>query len=156
MAKRNSIGSQLQELDKEDLIAEIEKLCNRFDEVKKYFEIELSGDTSRYVAAAKKDIDRQFRFSSGGWRKNPKASKLNAIVKEFERISIYKEDIIELLLYRIEQAILYDTSAPKDISDALLQSTCIAYRRAAALVNDEGLQEKYNNRLADIDPIYRG
>lgn len=154
MAKRHSISKLLQELEKEDLIAEIEKLCDRFNEVKKYFEIELSGDTTRYVAAAKKDIERQFRLSNGNWRKKPKASKLNTIIKDFERISIYKEDIIELLLYRIEQTIEFDKH--RELSFALLQSTAVAFRRVAGLISAEGMEEKYAARLAAIKPVYRG
>src|ERR1700712_4887143 len=107
MAKKTSILKFLNELDKEELIEEIEKLCTKFDVVKKYFEIELSGDASRYLETAKKEITRQFITSKGAWRKNPKASRLNLITKEFEQVSIYKTDIIELLVHRITETMQY-------------------------------------------------
>lgn len=150
MAKKTSLLKFLNELEKEELITEIEKLCLKFDVVKKYFEIELSGDATRYVMAAKKEIDRQFYFTNGGLRGNPKASKLNAILKEFERVSIYKDDVIDLLLYRIEQTMKYAKDA-RNISEALYASTMIAKSRVLQLIQDEGTEEKYAHRTEEFE-----
>jgi len=128
MAKKTSLLKFLNELEKEELIEEIEKLCAKFEIVKKYFEIELSGDATRFVVNAKKEIHKQFYFSGGGLRGNPKASRLNAILKEFEKVSIYKEDIIDLLLYRIEETFAY-AKDNRNISEALYSSTMIAHDR---------------------------
>ena len=143
MAKKTSILKFLNELEKEELIEEIEKLCTKFDVVKKYFEIELSGDASRYVETAKKDIHKQFYFSNGNPRNRPKASKLNAILKEFERVSIYKGDVIELLLHRIEQTMTYADNVG-GVSDALFASTNLAIERVIDLIEQEGMEEKYS------------
>ncbi len=150
MARKTSLLKFINELEKEELIAEIEKLCQKFDVVKKYFEIELSGDATRYVTAAKKEIDRQFYFTNGNLRGNPKASKLNSILKEFERVSIYKEDMIDLLLYRIEQTIKYAKDA-RNVSEALYASTMIVKTRVQQLIQDEGAEEKYAARTSDFD-----
>jgi len=150
MAKKQSLLKFLNELEKEELIEEIEKLCTKFDVVKKYFEIELSGDATRYVTSAKKEIGKQFYFSNGNPRTNPKASKLNAIIKEFERVSIYKADVIELLLYRIEQTIAYAKDV-RNISEALYSSTMIAIDRVLQLIEAEGAEAKYAGRTVDFD-----
>jgi hypothetical protein len=150
MAKKTSLLKFLNELEKEELVEEIEKLCAKFDVVKKYFEIELSGDTTRYVTAAKKEIARQFYFTNGNARSNPKASRLNAIVKEFEQVSIYKEDIIELLVCRIEQTMAYAKDV-RHVPEALYSSTMIAIARVMQLITDEGLQEKFAARTAGFD-----
>ena len=146
MAKKTSILKFLNELEKEELIEEIEKLCARFDVVKKYFEIELSGDATRYVETAKKDIAKQFYFSNGNPRNRPKASRLNAILKDFERVSIYKGDVIELLLHRIELTAKYADDVG-GVSDALFASTNLAIDRLVTLIKEEGLEEKYADRM---------
>ncbi len=150
MAKRQSLTRFLSELEKEELIEEIEKLCAKFDVVKKYFEIELSGDTTRFVTNAKKEIGKQFYFSNGNARTNPKASRLNLIIKEFERISIYKDDVIELLLHRIEQTIAYAKDV-RNISEALYASTLLAIERANELIAAENTEEKYKDRTDAFD-----
>lgn len=150
MARKTSLLKFLNELEKEELVEEIEKLCLKFDVVKKYFEIELSGDATRYVTAAKKEIDRQFFFTNGNTRGNPKASKLNSILKDFERISIYKEDMIDLLLYRIEQTMRYAKDA-RNISEALYSSTMIAISRARQIIADEKAEEKFAARMKEFE-----
>jgi hypothetical protein len=151
MAKQTSLLRFLNELEKEDLIEEIEKLCTKFEVVKKYFDIELSGDTTRYLEQTKKTISRQFMTSKGDWRKNPKASRLNLITKEFEQVSIYKTDIIELLVHRVEETIRYAYKSREPVSAALWQSTELVIKRAQDLINAEGLEDKYRNRMQSAD-----
>lgn len=151
MPRPTSLLRFLSELEKEELIEEIEKLCAKFEVVKKYFDVELSGDTGRYLAAAKKDITRQFQTSKGDWRKNPKASRLNAITKEFELISIYKTDVLELLVHRVDETLRYAFGARETVSPALAQSTELAMRRAHDLMATEGLEDKYSPQTATWD-----
>ena len=150
MARKNNLSRVLQELDKEQLIEEIEKLCNKFDIVKTYFDIEFSGDASRYLQSAQKEIERQFRTAKGELRNNPKASKLNKIVREFERISIYKDDVIDLMLYRIEQTYAY-ARAKGDVYEALFQSTERVRVAVMALIDKEDAAGKYGDRLKRLD-----
>lgn len=150
MAKKTSLLKFLNELEKEELIEEIEKLCTKFDIVKKYFEIELSGDATRFVTNAKKEINKQFYFSNGNLRGNPKASRLNGIIKEFEKVSIYKEDMIDLMIYRIEQTFAY-AKDNRNVSEALYSSTMIVMNRVLQLMEDEGVAEKFAARTADFD-----
>ena len=151
MAKQTSLLRFLNELEKEDLIEEIEKLCTKFEVVKKYFDIELSGDASRYLETAKKDISRQFLSSKKEWRKNPKASRLNLLTKEFEQVSIYKTDVIELLVHRIEETFRYAEKSKESVSNALWQSTELVIKRALDLIQAEGLEVKYRARTKDFD-----
>jgi len=142
----------LEELNKEELIAEIEKICTKFEVVKQYFEIELSGDAGKYLQKAKKDIDKQF-FTSAGASRNAKASRLNTITKAFEQISIYKEDVIELILYRIEQTIKHKAKRG-ELTDALHQSTIRVMARVQAMIAAEGLEEKYADRTKPFSAPY--
>ena len=142
---KNGLLRHLEELEKEDLIAEIEKLCQKFEEVKKYFEIELSGDASKYVSAAKKKITAQFWFSNGNMRFNPKSSKLNNIIKEFEQVSIYKQDVIELYLFRIEETARW-SGDNLGLPGPLQHSTWRAMKTVQLMIEAEGLTGVYAER----------
>ncbi len=148
MKKKSNLNKLLQELTKEELIAEIEKICDKFEVVKDYFQIDLTGDTAAYVAQTRKKIEGQFHTSKGK-KRNPKASRLNKIITDFEVISIYKEDIITLLLFRVAETgkfiARYDYTLP-----ALLQSNIRAFARACSLIETEGLQERYKADCAAI------
>lgn len=150
MAKKTTLLKYLNQLEKEDLIAEIEKLCQKFEVVKKYFDIEVNGDTSRYVNAAKREIERQFVTATGSLRRNPKASNLNAIIKDFERLSIYKEDVIELMIFRVEQTMDYAKSA-RNISEALFSSTTTVIGRVKQQIADEQLGDRFAIRIEPFD-----
>lgn len=150
-AKRKSnLTKLLEELDKEELITEIEKLCAKFEVVKQYFEIELSGDAGKYLDKARKDIDKQL-YTSAGKPRNPKASRLNNIIKAFEQISIYKEDVIILMLYRIEQTVAFANR--HGVNEALYQSTLRAIAKVAEMIETEDLGEKYGARLAPLQQL---
>jgi|GEM_PF-5220206 hypothetical protein len=148
MKRKSNLTKLLQELTKEELIDEIEKICDKFEVVKDYFQIDLTGDTSAYVEQVRKKIAGQFHTAKGK-RRNPKASRLNKIITDFEIISIYKEDIISLLLYRVAETGLfadkYDYLLP-----ALLQSNIRAFARACTMIDAEGAQEKYKEQCAAI------
>lgn len=146
MKRKSNISKLLAELDKEDLIAEIEKLCEKFDVVRSYFEIELSGDITPYLERAKKDIYAQLFTSKGGLRKKPKASNLNNIIKDFSVLSIYKEDVATLMVYRIDTTWKYGTMRG-GVSTALYNSQKRAINATLELIDKEGLEDKFAGDL---------
>ena len=146
MAKKNALTKLLQELDKEELIAEIEKICDKFDVVRDYFHIDLTGDTGTYVAQAKKKIEAQF-YTREGKPRRPKASRLNKIIADFEVLSIYTEDTIQLLLFRTEQTLDF-IDRYGYFQSALMQSTLRAFAKACTLITDNDLTDRYAAQCA--------
>jgi hypothetical protein len=149
MARKNALGKLLQELDKEELIAEIEKICDKFEVVRDYFHIDLTGDTSAYVAQTKKKIEGQF-YTAAGKARRPKASRLNKIIADFEILSIYKEDLVQLHLFRVEKTLAF-IKKHSYYAAALLQSTLRSFTKACMLIADNDLTEKYAQECADIN-----
>ena len=49
MASKRDLPKFLNDLTKEELIKEVEKLYQKFDTVKTFYDIEISGDTSEIV-----------------------------------------------------------------------------------------------------------
>src|ERR1044072_3024068 len=98
MRKKADLGKFLKELDREELAEEIKKLYEKFEAVRTYYQIDLTGDITPYLEAAKKKITGIF-YLKGGKARRPKASRLNAVIRDFEQLSIYKEDLVDLILF---------------------------------------------------------
>jgi hypothetical protein len=161
-----ALRKHLQELDREALLEELERLADRFPQVKKFLLADLSGDTSSIVQAARTQIERCFKTTSGKWRR-PKASKLNAILRDFEAISVFEEDVLELLIMRLEQSAYYLNEFQMATSP-IIPSSVRVFDRACELAVSLQLEEKYSGKLEwiisrfddrqmrdEVDPIFR-
>lgn len=97
--KRN-FQKLINNLEAEELREELTQLYDRFDLVRKYYSVELSGDTSKTVAKYKDQLKKLFLPTRGrGKRARSNSAK---VIKEFSDISVFPEDLIELYFYRTE------------------------------------------------------
>ncbi len=144
----SQIRKYLKELDAESLMSEIERILERFPEAKKFYLADLSGDTKAIVKTARTQIERCFKGTTGKWKK-PRSSKLNAIIRDFERVSVFREDVLELQLYRLEKTVEFFNGS--DFStDALETSTKRAFDALCMLMKDLQLVEKYQPKIEEI------
>lgn len=139
--RRSALRKYLEEMDKESLIEEIERIVDKFDEVKQFYLADLSGDPSSIIRSAKTQMERAFRYTNGQYR-NPKASKLNKIVRDFEKISLFREDVLDLLLLRLELSVDYLNLRALN-NGAFWNSAQIALRKACTLTSELQAEEKY-------------
>ena len=92
-------------LSNEELQGEIIKLFEKFDQVKHFYTAELSNDTQALLSKYKQKIEKEFQRASTRSSNSYRITEINNIIKEFEKVSVFSIDIIELKLYRIELAI---------------------------------------------------
>jgi hypothetical protein len=151
MKKRVDLGKFLNELEKEELIEEIKKLHAKFEVVRTYYQIDLTGDTTPYLEAARKKIHGIF-YLKGGKPRRPKASRLNKVIKEFEQLSIYKDDLIGLLLFRVEATLRF-IDDQRYASEQLEQSTVRAFRTAWQLATDHHLEDKFRQYCTELSQL---
>jgi hypothetical protein len=123
------------ELEREELMEELQKLYARFEPVRQYYHIELSGDASYYLNRAKQQIRGMF-YTKEGRPKRPKASKLNDAVREFEKLSIYSADLVELLAFRVTESLKF-INQEYYFQNALINSTVRAYDKLCSLAAGE-------------------
>jgi gas vesicle protein len=140
MATKKELTKFLNELSKEDLIKEFEKLYSKFKEVKQLYDLEISGDTSELLNKAKEAIENQF-FPKRGFG-NPKASELKKVIDDFAKVSIYPKDLIDLSIFRVEQAIAF-TDAYGDIDMVFYNSTATAFERTLKLIVQHNYENEY-------------
>lgn len=145
-AKRNtSLRKHLAEMDAETLREEMERILERFPEVKRFYLADLSGDTSTIVNTAKNQIERCFKTSTGKWRR-ARSSKLNAVVRDFEKISVFREDVLALLAFRLEETAPYLNHFRPTMSP-LLDATVRIFEQVCEKSIDYQLDEKYRPLL---------
>ena len=153
MAGRKELTKYLNQLSKEELIKEVEKLNSKFANVKEYYESELSEDNSALIAKYKKAIKKEFFPSDkSGVSCEARSSVLRKIISDFSKISVFEVDLIELILYRVEMAIEY-TAEYGDVDEQFYTSAENYFAKACVLIAKNKMENTYEERCMKM--IYK-
>ena len=147
MASKKVLTKFLNDLSKEELIGEFEKLYQKFKEVKTYYDIELSGDTTAIVNEVKKKIKKEYMPERGFGK--ARSAEVKKIISDFARVSIYQRDLIEVILYRVEMAVLF-TKKYGDIDMPFYDAAINAFYKAVELIQKEMLESEFKVRCKSI------
>jgi len=134
------LNKYLKELNKSGLEKEVKKLYTKFKEVKQYYELEFSEDTTVILEEYKSQIRKEYFPSRGYGRGRSRESR--KVITAFKKISIFPKDVIELLLYRVSVMIEY-TSNYGDIDEAFYNSLGSSYEEACKMIKRESLVKEY-------------
>ena len=132
--------------DKE-LIAEIKKLYDKFESVKKYYQLELSGDSEKVLSEYKSKIKKEYFPNRGYGRARSSVSR--KVITEFKKISIHPKDLIELILYRTEMMLEY-TNAYGDIDEPFYNSLCKSFEQACNMIKQEKLEPYFKDYCNEL------
>ncbi len=136
-------------LSNEELQGEIIKLFEKFDQVKHFYTAELSNDTQALLSKYKQKIEKEFQRASTRSSNSYRITEINNIIKEFEKVSVFSIDIIELKLYRIELAI----KLVKDfrIDDQTYYASIAGhYHKALKQINATHLEDYFADKIDAI------
>ena len=135
------LKKHLQELSDEELREEIIRLYQTLPLVKEYFQVELSQDSTQLLTNYKQKIQRYY-FPKGKSLKRPKAAKMRELIRNFQRISPFPYDVVDLLLYQVECMVAF--SENKGYVSAGFQQTMISrYKEALMLIQKELLKDDF-------------
>ena len=146
---RSELSKYLKSLDREDLEKEVKTLYTKFKEVKQYYEMELSGDTSRILTEYKERITKEYFPKRGFGQARSGVSR--KVINDFKKVSIIKKDVIELILHRVEMMISY-TDAYGDMNESFYNTLVRSFDEACQLVQQERLEDIFKEdciRLMD-------
>lgn len=146
MVKKKSVKTELDRylkaLDRKELEAEVKKLYTKFSDVKKYYELEFSQDTTAVLNEFKAKLRKEYFPSRGfGKARNRESRK---VITDFKKISIFTKDVIELLLYRVEMMIEF-TKAYGDIDEPFYNSLDSSFDEACKLMAKEKLEPYFKS-----------
>ena len=147
MASKRDLTKFLKDLSKEELIKEVEKLYQKFKEVKSYYDIELGGDTSDIVRQVKEKIKKEYMPERGYGK--ARASVVKKLIDDFAKISIYPSDLIDVNLYRVEMGVAF-TDAYGDIDEAFYTSAVSAFERTMKLIDKHQLHKDFQLRCKEL------
>ena len=145
MATKKDFTKFINTLSKEELAIELEKLYSKFKNVKEYYSMELTEDTSailsKYKEALKKEYFPNTKFGIGEAR----ASVARKIISEFTKIKVFDVDLIELMLYRVELCVEF-TKKFGDINEQFYTSTENAFEAVAKLIVKNNMEDTFKLR----------
>jgi hypothetical protein len=141
------LNKYLKELSKQELEKEIKSLYNKFDQVKKYYQIELSDNTSEIVDQYRQKIFQEY-FPSKGFGK-ARNSVSRKVITDFKKISVFKKDVVELLIFRVNTMLNF-TEEYGDMDEPFYNSMESSFNEACKIVKLEKLETEYLAVLQDI------
>ena len=96
----------LAEMTEEEVRAELLKLFNKLEQVQLFYAQDLLSkeDRQKIIKETKEKIYKKFWTPSGNPRNNVSNADIRKIISDFEKISAFPSEVIDLLLYRVETA----------------------------------------------------
>jgi len=99
------LSKELEKQEPEELLRLLNEISKRFPVAKMYLTMEFGFDGIVIIEKYKKLIEKEY-FPSRGHGK-ARSSKVTKILKEFNQIAAFREDVLDMQLYQIERAVVY-------------------------------------------------
>ncbi|NNF34063.1 MAG: hypothetical protein HKN68_08145 [Saprospiraceae bacterium] len=149
--KKTRFIKHLEQLEDQDLREELLTLYERFEDVRKFYSMELGRDEdrARIFTKAKKDIASKYATRSRRRPRRPRINKINKLLTEVSKISIFKEEMIDLYLYNCEMALNFMLEYHYH-SDPLHNAVVKGVDKACALIVESQTIDDFNDRMNQI------
>lgn len=134
------LNKYLKDLNKQELEAEVKKLYTKFSNVKQYYEMELAQDTTAILEEFKAQIQKEY-FPKRGYGK-ARSGVSRKVINDFKKISVFKSDVIELILFRVEMMIKF-TDSYGDMDEPFYNSLDSSFEEACKLIKAEKLEAQF-------------
>lgn len=150
MAKitQKDLKKYLEELNEQELRAEIKELYRKFPIVKEYYQLELSTDSTPVVDDYKNKIHRYY-FPTNRNIKRPKAAKMRELINNFKKVAPFAHDVIDLLFFQVETMIAF-TRERGYVSAGFYQTMVSRYKDALQLIEQNEAKEDFKERSREI------
>lgn len=137
----------LNQLEKEDLVAELLRLFSKFKSVNEHFQMEYGEDTREVVNAYKTRIRKA--FFPGKRIRRPKTAASKKAIVEFKKVALFDYDVVDLLLYRVENSIAF-ANEHNYLTDAFYNSIRTGFKDALQLIAKNNLHDEFKERCEKI------
>ncbi len=144
---KRALLEHLHQSDKEMLVEEILHLFNKFSNVKEFYQAELSSEGTPLLERYKKKIAEAYAAANPKDRSTNK--NIDTLLRDFRKVSVHSEELIDLLLYRAEcglEAAKRNPLRPRAFYNCLLRSFSEALKQIRSIDSDE----QYRKRIQGI------
>ncbi len=147
MSKRE-LKVYLNELDKTQLIAQIEELYSKFREVKGYYDFSFNPQETKLLDEAKLKISKEY-FPINGRKPKARRSVAQKLIKQFFTLGVDVSTTMELMLYNIEIAQVF-AGQQMIKQEAFYKSLLNSFIQLLEYASENGLMKVYQNRVEAI------
>ena len=149
--RRSQFTNHLKALNEEELREELKTLFARIPEVKKYYAMELGSesDRQRLYDKAKKDISSKYATKSFKKPRRPRIQKINKILSDMKKKSIFSHEMVDLYLFDVECAL--DFIRKYDFFSTVLTNHIVkTFERATLDIHDLVMHDAFKDRCENI------
>ncbi len=140
------VKTELNKLDKEDLVKHISELYKKYKPVKEYFDFYVNPDEKRLLEQYKEKVTEGF-FPKRGYKL--KLSISRKAINDFKKLGTSAESLADLLLHFVENGVEF-TNEYGDIDENFYTSIENTYSNALDLIDKNGLLDKFEERANKI------
>jgi len=150
MRKTNFL-KHIRALSEEELREELDQLYTKLEEVRKYYVMELgtTKDRNKKYEKAKKEI--LAKFATKGIRKprRPRIQKVNKILKDTRKLSVFSFEMIDIYLFTVESALNF-MHRYNFYSTPLFNIINNSFSEAVVIILDNHMESDYFERCKQI------
>jgi Family of unknown function (DUF6155) len=145
--KLSDFKKLLAEMTEAELREELLKLFNKLEQVQMFYAQDLlsKDDRQKILQESKDKIYKKFWTPSGSPRNNVSNADIRKIISDFEKISAFPHEVIDLILYRVETATEFANNFG-GMPDADYNAASTAYEKALKLIKTHKLEDYFKDR----------
>jgi len=144
---KKTLLEHLNKSEKEDIVNEIITLFEKFDNVKEFYRSELSDTSNPILETYKKKITKAYLLP------NPKERStnmnVNKLIIAFKKINLYKDELVDLNLYRVECGIKA-FSRNGDRTETFYNCIFKSFEEALNTIVAENYMDEYQQRISTV------
>lgn len=141
----------IESLSEEELRSELSTLYSENSDVKRHYLMELGteADRKKIFDRAKKEIAAKFATRSFRKPKRPRISKVNALLKELDNISIFKDEMADLYLYNCQVGLEF-MEHYYFYSEPVVNNIYKSFESACLLIQADMIEEAFSDRCKNL------
>jgi hypothetical protein len=141
----------INEMTEAELRGELLKLFNKLEQVQTFYAQDLLSkeDRQKLLQEAKDKIYKKFWTPSGNPRNNVSNADIRKIISDFEKVSAFPNEVVDLLLYRVETATDFANNFG-GMPDADYNASSTAYEKAMKLIQKHKLEAYFKEKAEDL------
>ncbi len=149
--KLSDFKKLLAEMTEEEVRAEMLKLFNKLEQVQMFYAQDLMGkeDRQKILEECKTKIYKKFWTPSGNPRNNVSNADIRKIITDFEKISAFPHEVVDLVLYRVETATDFANQFG-GMPDSDYKAAATAFEKAMKLMVKNKLQDYFKERCEKL------
>ncbi len=140
------VKTELNKLEKADLIKHITELYKKFKPVKEYFDFYVNPNEKELLKQYKEKVTEGF-FPKRGYQL--KLSISRKAINDFKKLGISAESLADLLLHFVENGVEF-TNEYGDIDEKFYTSIENTFSQALDLIDKNGLSDNFKQRAYKI------